>query len=72
MEKRQRRRQDILRMKAKAKRLRVIYRAGNWDKLYDHLAHCSGRCCGNPRRWEKPKSGMTMQERRAFQAEPVT
>ena len=33
------------------------------EKLADHIAHCSGSCCGNPRRWWNEP---TMQERRAF------
>ncbi|HET8636926.1 MAG TPA: hypothetical protein VFL96_08750 [Acidobacteriaceae bacterium] len=71
-EKRARRRRDLLRMKAKAIR---VY--GRWDipgfdpkrhaKLANHMAHCSGSCCGNPRRkWKE----LTMQERR-FLAEEV-
>jgi len=73
MHKRERRRHDVARMKAKAKRLAIMHNAvQGWGhpyaKLYDHLAHCSGPCCGNPRRWFKPKEGLTMQEKRAFEA----
>jgi hypothetical protein len=73
-EKRERRRGDLVRMKAKAKFLARIYgyQHGGWGepyaKLYDHLAHCSGPCCGNPRRWFKTKQALTIQERRVFEA----
>lgn len=63
MEKRARRIHDRLRMKAKAKRIGEISGVpGNWDKLYDHLAVCSCRSCGNPRKHFKE---LSMQERRA-------
>lgn len=58
------RRHHLQRMKQKARRVgneRGL--PGNYDKLYNHLAHCSGPCCGNPRRWFGEK---TMQERRAI------
>lgn len=58
---RARRRADLQRMKDKARRLYP------WDKkarAAEHLAVCSGICCGNPRRWLGEK---TMQERRAFE-----
>jgi len=59
---RSRRRADLERMKAKADRIsRQNGAQGNWAKLYNHLAHCSGPCCGNPRRWFREP---TMQERR--------
>ena len=69
--KRARRRRDLARMKAKAARLSKR-KGGNWSKLYNHLAHCSGACCGNPRRsfWYSAEEQMTMQERRFF-AEPL-
>ncbi|WP_407529417.1 hypothetical protein [Methylobacterium oryzisoli] len=62
------RRHHLRRMKDKAVR---VY--GRYDKrdpkrheaIANHLAHCSGPCCGNPRRWF---GEMTMQERRAFEA----
>lgn len=61
-ENRSRRRADLARMKAKAMR---IYRQPASYKLANHIAHCSGMCCGNPRRWF---GELTMQERRAFEA----
>lgn len=67
--KRQRRRRDVARMKAKAVRIgRQHHLPGNWARLYNHLAECSGRCCGNPRKWF---GEVTIQERR-FLCEPVT
>lgn len=66
--KRERRRRDLLRMKARAARIgREHGLPGNWRKLYNHLAVCSSYCCGNPRRWF---GELTMQERR-FLAEEV-
>lgn len=58
---RARRRADSRRMKAKARRVRP------WNPEVaateaDHLATCSGPCCGNPRRHF---GTVTMQERRA-------
>jgi len=66
--KKDRRRRDVARMKAKAARIgREHGLPGNWRKLYNHLAVCSGYCCGNPRKWfDEP----TMQERR-FMAEEI-
>jgi len=66
--KRARRIRDKKRMKAKAVRVfadRGINNPNN-IKLADHIAHCSGPCCGNPRRhaWFKGGEGLTMQERR--------
>lgn len=37
--KRERRRRDLQRMKAKAARIGKR-NGGNWSKLYNHLAHC--------------------------------
>lgn len=65
--KRERRRRDLQRMKAKAARIgRLNGAPGNWSKLYNHLAVCSRACCGNPRRsfWYSAEEQMTMQERR--------
>lgn len=70
MEKRARRIQDKLRMKAKAKRVgKINGLPGNWDKLSDHLAACSCQMCRNPRRstWHSGSERLTMQERRAAQ-----
>lgn len=69
--KRERRRRDLQRMKAKAARISKRS-GGNWSKLYNHLAHCSRACCGNPRRsfWYSAEEQLTMQERR-FLAEPI-
>jgi hypothetical protein len=53
-----RRRQDLLRMKNKARR---IYPHDGQAALANHLAVCSGPCCGNPRRhFGEP----TIQEKR--------
>lgn len=69
--KRERRRRDLQRMKAKAARIGKR-NGGNWSKLYNHLAHCSRACCGNPRHsfWYSAEEQLTMQERR-FYAEPI-
>ncbi|WP_207462795.1 hypothetical protein [Azospirillum sp. SYSU D00513] len=59
---RARRRRDLARMKAKARRL--------WPddpdahRLADHLAFCPNRGCANPRHWE----GHPFRDLRAFQA----
>lgn len=60
---RARRRTDAARMKAKARR---IYPHDKQGTAADHLAVCSCRMCGNPRRWW---GDVTMQERRAEEAE---
>lgn len=54
-----RRRADIARMKARA---RKIYPHDKAAKAANHLALCSCRMCGNPRRHLREP---TMQERRA-------
>lgn len=57
------RRHHLKRMKAKAVKIYGKHRPDpeEAEKLANHLAHCSGPCCGNPRRWF---GEMTMQERR--------
>ena len=56
---RSRRRADLARMKAKARRL---YPHDQQATLAEHLASCSCPACGNPRRhWGE----ITMAERRA-------
>lgn len=58
------------RMKAKAERVGDRYNLpGNWAKLYNHLAYCSGPCCGNPRKWFKER---TMQERKFYDSQDQT
>lgn len=61
--KRARRRRDKARMKKKAVRVfgRFYCDPAKSEKLADHMAVCSGWCCGNPRRWWNEP---TMQERR--------
>jgi hypothetical protein len=59
--KRSRRRADLARMKAKARKL---YPHDHQAKAADYLAVCSCAMCGNPRRYEKSER-LTMQERRA-------
>ena len=59
--KRARRIRDLLRMKAKARKL---YPHDPKAKLAEHLAECSCSMCGNPRRYEKTDR-LTLQERRA-------
>lgn len=80
--KRARRRADLERMKRRAVRLYGRYELINpryWadgvepdvrrhEKLANHMAACSGPCCGNPRRWFGEK---TMQERRAEHHDPL-
>lgn len=77
--KRARRRRDKQRMKARARRVygrnesTFFYSRpphqrpdpARHEKLADHIAHCSGPCCGNPRRhaWFKGER-ITLQERR--------
>lgn len=70
--KRARRRRDLLRMKAKAVRIYSRFDLPGWDrqrhaKLANHMAACSGYCCGNPRKWF---GELTMQERK-FIAEEI-
>ena len=67
--KRERRRRDLARMKARAVRIFANYGIRNAAniKLANHLAHCRNMCCGNPRKWF---GEATMQERR-FAAEEV-
>lgn len=60
-EKRARRRRDLERMKAKARR---IYPHDPKAKTAEYLAVCSCAVCGNARRYEKADR-LTMQERRA-------
>jgi len=60
-EKRARRRRDLDRMKAKARKL---YPHDPAAKLANHLAQCSCHMCGNARRFEKADR-LTIQERRA-------
>lgn len=69
--KRERRRRDLQRMKAKAARIGKR-NGGDWSKLYNHLAFCSRDCCGNQRRslWYSRAEQMTIQERR-FIAEAI-
>lgn len=57
---RARRRQDLLRMKAKARR---IYPHDKKASLANHLAFCSCLCCGNERAWTGKQS--FTQSRRA-------
>lgn len=59
--KRQRRRRDLLRMKAKARR---IYPHDTKAKMAEHLAVCSCWMCGNPRRTGKGDEHLTLAERR--------
>ena len=63
--KRARRRRDLIRMKAKARRLNV---SGGVDRARhaDYLAVCSCWMCGNPRRFF---GETTIQEKRAFSAD---
>ncbi len=65
--KRARRRRDLFRMKAKARRLRPDKPdAGRWA---DYLKVCSCFRCGNPRRyWHE----LTVQEKRALQVKAAT
>ncbi len=64
MASRSRRRQDAERMKAKARRL---YPHDKTGKAADHLAVCSCRSCGNPRRHEVGAGRLTIQELRQLQ-----
>lgn len=70
--KRERRRRDLLRMKARSRRIYSVFdRPGDdpkrHEKLANHIKACSGWCCGNPRRWF---GELTRQERR-FRAEGI-
>lgn len=70
--KRERRRRDLLRMKAKAVRIYGRFDLPGADpkrheKLANHIAFCARLCCGNPRRWF---GELTIHERR-FKTEPV-
>lgn len=61
--KRARRRRDLTRMKAKARR---IWRDDQMaHTLAEHMAWCPRGCCANPRRFY---GELTMQERRAKEA----
>lgn len=59
--KRQRRRRDLIRMKAKAVR---VYPHEPKAKQAEYLAVCSCWLCGNPRRSQKSQERLTIQERR--------
>lgn len=63
--KRSRRRMDLARMKAKARKL---YPHDPQAKLADHLAECSCPSCGNQRRHEGPP----IRELRAGAFDPET
>jgi hypothetical protein len=60
-EKRDRRRRDIARMKARAVRVRPWKDPGRAIKEAEYLAACSCWMCGNPRRFTGER---TIQERR--------
>jgi hypothetical protein len=62
MHNRAQRRHDLARMKAKA---RKVYPHDQQAKQANHLAVCSCRSCGNPRRYW---GDITAQERRALAA----
>lgn len=72
--KRERRRRDLLRMKDRASR---YARINGWQDQSrarhnaDHLALCSGSCCGNQRHnpWLSLDERRTMQERRFLSEE---
>lgn len=64
--KRDRRRRDLERMKAKARRI-YADRADRAVKWADYLAVCSCAVCGNPRRYWK-SGAMKASERRAVEA----
>lgn len=57
--KRQRRRRDLQRMKAKALRIRPH---DPQAKQAEYLASCSCWMCGNPRRYAKARERLTRQE----------
>ncbi len=64
--KKERRRRDLARMKAKAIRTYGRFDLPDCDKhrhakLANHMAACSSYCCGNPRKWFRE---LTMQERK--------
>gem|GEM_PF-1190089 len=61
--KRARRRRDLSRMKAKARR---IYPHDPLAKLAEHLHNCSCWMCGNPRRVWKMGEALTRQEQFAL------
>ena len=58
---RARRRRDLARMKAKARRLWPL--DPDAHKLANNFAFCTRMCCANPRRWEGPP----LRDQRAFQ-----
>jgi hypothetical protein len=58
--KRERRRRDLLRMRAKARR---VYPNDAQGRMAEHLAACSCWMCGNPRRFAKGER-LTVRERR--------
>lgn len=60
--KRQRRRRDLQRMKAKALR---VYAHDAKARAAEHLAVCSCWMCGNPRRYAKSDQRLTLAERKA-------
>ena len=60
-----RRRRDLLRMRAKARR---IYPHDPKGRLANHLAACSCCLCGNPRLFGK-RDRLTLQEKRARDAD---
>jgi hypothetical protein len=74
MKSRARRRQDLERIKRRARRLSRLYTDKHddsafvagcreaWVRQANHLASCSCWMCGNPRRWNGER---TLRERRA-------
>jgi hypothetical protein len=59
----QRRRNDLARMKAKALAIGKLQGDRPMLKDAEHLAVCSCWMCGNPRRWSKQR--LTLQELKA-------
>lgn len=65
--KRDRRRRDLQRMKARARRIYADRAAEKAVKWADYLAVCSCAICGNPRRYWK-SGALKASERRALES----
>jgi hypothetical protein len=61
--KRAERRHQKQRMKQRARR--IYPDCPRAERAADNLTLCSGRCCGNPRKWFKEKTRQELKDERA-------
>jgi len=65
MSKRAERRQNLRRMKKRARAAYPWVPGDRSERWANHLAVCSRACCGNPRRWLKAKEKTTRAEQKS-------